>query len=175
MSDREEPHISSTLQWKDVRLPGSVSVSDLDDLILSVMKPSWRKTAMIIAMASSQCEARALPIDDEVIGARIAALADAKRIDSQGNLAMWRHSEVRLLAPMADEERLRSLEAQARAAYARMYEALNATEAAASYSDAKEALRNAIGLARRLGQADAAEDLKMLLGYIKSVYRSQSF
>ena len=99
MSDREEPHVSSTLRWEDVRLPDSVAVSDLDELIFSVMKSVWRKTAMVIAMTSKQCEARALTLDDKVIGARIAALADAGRIGSQGDLSMWRHSEVRLPAP----------------------------------------------------------------------------
>ena len=99
MSDREEPRVSSTLRWEDVRLPDSVAVSDLDELIFSVMKPIWRKTAMVIAMTSKQCEARAPTLDDKVIGARIAALVDAGRIDSQGDLSMWRHSEVRLPAP----------------------------------------------------------------------------
>jgi hypothetical protein len=31
-----------------------------------------------------------------VLGTRIQVLADTGRIDSQGNLSMWRHSEVRL-------------------------------------------------------------------------------
>ena len=100
MSDRKEPpRVSSTLRWEDVRLPDSVVLSDLDELILSVMKPAWRKTAMVIAMTSEQCEALDMPLDEKVIGARIAALADAGCIDSQGDLSMWRHSEVRLLAP----------------------------------------------------------------------------
>ena len=66
MSDREEPHVSSTLRWEDVRLPDGVTVSDLDELIFSVMKPAWRKTAMVIAMTSDQCEARAMPLDEKV-------------------------------------------------------------------------------------------------------------
>jgi hypothetical protein len=99
MSDhQEQPHVSSTLRWEDVRLPDAVAVSDLDEVILSVMNPRWRKTAMIIGLTSKQCEARAMPLDDEAIGARIAALAEAGRIDSQGDLSMWRHSEVRLRA-----------------------------------------------------------------------------
>jgi len=100
MSDfYEEPHVSSTLRWEDVRLPDSVSVSDLDAVILSVMNPRCRKTAMIIGLTSNECEARATPLDYEVIGARIVALAEEGRIDSQGNLSMWRHGEVRLREP----------------------------------------------------------------------------
>ena len=99
MSDYEVPRVSSTLRWEDVRLPDSIAVSDLDELIFSVMKPVWRKTAMMIVMTLKECEARAMPLDEKVIGARIAALAEAGRIDSQGDLSMWRHSEVRLPAP----------------------------------------------------------------------------
>ncbi len=98
MSDQEEPHISSTLRWEDVRLPDSVSVTDLDALIFSVMKEKWQKTAFVIAMASRQPNAHAMSLEYEVIGARIVALADAGQIESAGNLSMWRHSEVRLPA-----------------------------------------------------------------------------
>jgi hypothetical protein len=96
MSDREEPHVSSTLRWEDVRLPDSVSVSDLDALIFSVMKDKWQKTAFVIAMAVRQPNALATALDYEVVGARIVALADAGKIESAGDLSMWRHSEVRL-------------------------------------------------------------------------------
>jgi hypothetical protein len=100
MSDYyEEPRVSSTLRWEDVRLPDSVAVRDLDELIFSELTPRWRKTAMVIGLTSKQCEARAIPLDDEVIGVRIVALAEEGRIDSQGNLSMWRHSEVRLREP----------------------------------------------------------------------------
>src|SRR5712672_256788 len=96
MSDEEEPRISSTLRWEEVRLPESIALSDLDALIFSVMKERWQKTAMVIVKAFEQCQARAMPVDDEVLGARIVALAEAQRLESQGNVSMWRHSEVRL-------------------------------------------------------------------------------
>ena len=57
-------------------------------------------------------------------------------------------------APTTDAERLASFEARAEAAYDRMYDALHSSDATARYSDAKEALRDAIGLARSLGQRD---------------------
>jgi hypothetical protein len=74
---------------------------------------------------------------------------------------------------MTDAERLAWLEAQAEAAYDRMYDARPATDAAARYSDAKEALHDAIGLARRLGRSQDAERLAARLEHIKTVFRSQ--
>jgi hypothetical protein len=73
----------------------------------------------------------------------------------------------------ADEERLRSLEAYAEKAYSEMYDAGNPSGAMAFYSDAKEALYTAIGLARELGKDDAAGRLSARLAHIKAVFRSQ--
>jgi hypothetical protein len=74
---------------------------------------------------------------------------------------------------MSNADRLRDLEGQAEAAYAKMYDTTNATDAAAHYSDAKEALYDAIGLARSLGKADVATQLEARLAHIKAVFRSQ--
>jgi PAS domain-containing protein len=74
---------------------------------------------------------------------------------------------------MTDEERLAWLEAQAEAAYDKMYDAVSSTDAAARYSDAKEALADAIGLARRQGQGAVATRLEGRLAHIKAVFRSQ--
>jgi hypothetical protein len=73
-----------------------MSEADLDQLIFSVMTSRLQKTAMIIARAMKRCEELGLPIDEEILGARIAALAESDRIDSAGDLRKWRHSEVRL-------------------------------------------------------------------------------
>jgi hypothetical protein len=54
-----------------------------------------------------------------------------------------------------------------------MYEAQPGSELAARYSDAKEFLHDAIGLARRLGQAEEAELLSRRLVEIKTVFRRQ--
>ncbi|MGH6833842.1 MAG: hypothetical protein ACRECM_12640 [Methyloceanibacter sp.] len=69
-------------------------------------------------------------------------------------------------------ERLR-LEAQAEQAYSAMYEARPGSDLAARYSDAKEFLHDAIGLAHRLGQAEEAEHLTQRLMEIKTVVRRQ--
>jgi hypothetical protein len=94
--DREEPHVNSTLKWKDVSLPSSVTEFDLDAVILSVLKKDWRKMAMIIGKTRDSYETRDILLDLEIIGARLQLLEDAARIEPQGNLSMGRRSEVRL-------------------------------------------------------------------------------
>ena len=96
--DREEPQISSTLRWQDASLPESISVADLDALILSTLKPQWRKMAMVVGKVGQACEEQSTPLECEIVAARIQALAEASQIESQGDLRMWRHSEVRLLS-----------------------------------------------------------------------------
>ncbi|QAU44247.1 hypothetical protein [Bradyrhizobium guangzhouense] len=93
------PTISSTLRWEDVSLPSSVLAADLDRVIFSVVKPQWRKLAMILHSAVEKVEeekALAAPVDFEVFAARIQVLVDVDLLEAQGNLQMWGHSEVRL-------------------------------------------------------------------------------
>ena len=92
----EIPFIHTVRRWEDIALPEEVAEADLDSIIFSALKPQWRKTAMIIAMALKDCEKLALPVGAEVLGVRIKALADVDRIESRGDLRKWRHSEVRL-------------------------------------------------------------------------------
>jgi hypothetical protein len=73
--------ISSELRWDQVRLPPSVTESDLDGIIFPLLKPLWQKTAMVVILALKRCEALGVPIGDEAIAAR---------------LRKWFHSEVRL-------------------------------------------------------------------------------
>ena len=96
MPDFEEDHVSSTLRWKDVVLPASVTESDVDELILAALKENWRKVAMIVGNVFQTCETRSILLSDEVIAARIQDLAEKGRIESQGDLTKWRYSEVRL-------------------------------------------------------------------------------
>ena len=76
-------------------------------------------------------------------------------------------------ASMTEAQRLAWFEAQAEAAYDKMYDATSSTDAAARYNDAKEAMRDAIGLARRLGQGAVAARLEARLAHIQAVFRSQ--
>ena len=90
------PAISSSLTWDQISLPPSVTEADLDDIIFSVLKPQWQKTAKVVGSAMERCQEGALPIGDEAIAARLQVLAGSDRIEGAGDLRYWRHSEVRL-------------------------------------------------------------------------------
>ena len=97
LKPRAEPAvISSALRWDDIALPGSVSETDIDQIILSVLNLQWRKTAVVVGNALTRCRQLDLPIGAEALGARVQALAESDRLESQGDLRKWRHSEVRL-------------------------------------------------------------------------------
>jgi hypothetical protein len=51
---------------------------------------------MVVAKAHRRQEGIALPVSSEALGARIQALVDEERLERTDNLAMRRHSEVRL-------------------------------------------------------------------------------
>ena len=92
----EIPQIDSELQWDEVRLPQSVSETDLDGMLFSVLTPRPRKMAMVLGDAVGQCRERGWSISKEALAARIRALVESDRIESRGDLRMWRFSEVRL-------------------------------------------------------------------------------
>jgi hypothetical protein len=92
----EVPTINSELEWSEVELPSSITESDLDELIFSLLMPQWQKMARILIDASNECKARSWLIESEVVAARIQALADDDRVDHKGDLRIWRFSEVRL-------------------------------------------------------------------------------
>jgi hypothetical protein len=70
----------------------------IDELILLAASHQWRKVAMIVATTLHECERRQLNVSADEIGKRVELLVTEKRLDSQGNLSNWRHSEVRLPA-----------------------------------------------------------------------------
>ena len=74
----------------------SSSSSRLDELILSVVKPNWRKVAMVVATVKNISESTDFATSHEAIAARIEALCKEGYLESQGDLSQWRHSEVRL-------------------------------------------------------------------------------
>lgn len=93
---QEFPAITSALRWDQVRIPPSVSEADIDAVLFSVMGWQWRKMALVVGMAFGRCKELGLPISDEALAARIQVLVDADRLEAQGDLRKWRHSEVRL-------------------------------------------------------------------------------
>jgi len=72
-----------------------------------------------------------------------------------------------------DEKLLDHFKAQAEAAYDAMYEAHSSSGASACYSDAKEFFREAIIVARRLGDEEEADRILVRLAHVKAVFRSQ--
>jgi hypothetical protein len=92
----EEQEISSTLQWRDVSLPPSVTEAELDEAILATAERNWRKMAYIVGTIVQHFQRRPTLLDAEIIAARIQELAKRGQIESQGNLQKWRFSEVRL-------------------------------------------------------------------------------
>jgi hypothetical protein len=60
------------------------------------MQWQWRKMALVVAMAYGRCKELGLPISDEALAARIQVLVESDRLEAQGDLRRWRHSEVRL-------------------------------------------------------------------------------
>jgi len=93
----DDDRICSTLIWKDVVLPLSVSEADLDALIFAETDKCWLKVARIVGKVFQMLETRRIRLPMDIIAARIAKLVEVGRLESQGNLTMWRHSEVRLL------------------------------------------------------------------------------
>jgi Protein of unknown function len=79
-----------------VQLPQSVTEEQFDEIIFSVMKPTWRKTAMMVTNVKNRCEELGLAIEGEMIAARLKVLSDTDRIEGVGDFQSWLHSEVRL-------------------------------------------------------------------------------
>jgi hypothetical protein len=96
------PEINSSLRWDQVQLPSSASEFQVDEILLSVIVPRWHKMARVIWDAVKRSEEQALGITDEMFAARVKVLVEADRLESQGDLRKWRHSEVRLKAETAD-------------------------------------------------------------------------
>lgn len=72
----------------------TMSDDAIDALLLSQATSSWQKVAMVIG--------KALQVDRSLVenklGERIAALVESGRLESDGDIRNWRHSEIRLPA-----------------------------------------------------------------------------
>jgi hypothetical protein len=74
---------------------------------------------------------------------------------------------------MKSEDALENLVRLGEAAYDRLYDARDATAAAAEYSYCKDYFSEAIGVARARGLAAKVVELERRLEHIKAVFRSQ--
>ena len=72
----------------------------LGSLILSYAGEHWRKVAMIIGRVLTEFERagtrKTTDADQYEIADRIRALVEEGKLEAQGNLSRWRHSEVKL-------------------------------------------------------------------------------
>jgi len=67
----------------------------VDALILSFAQAQWRKVAMIISQVLWECRRLGMNVDEHDVARRICALVEDGRLEAQGNLSRWRHSEVK--------------------------------------------------------------------------------
>jgi hypothetical protein len=74
----------------------SARSDDIDLLILSFAQEQWRKVAMIMSQVVNARDCRGDDADWNEVAARIRALVKDGRLEAQGDLSKWRHSEVRL-------------------------------------------------------------------------------
>ena len=70
--------------------------SEIDDAILAIAHGNWRKVAMIVATVVHGRDEKAEADEYELVAERIVALVKAGKLEAQGDLSDWRHSEVRL-------------------------------------------------------------------------------
>jgi Protein of unknown function len=72
------------------------SEGDVDRLILSFAQVQWRKVAMIISKVVDASGRRWGDAELHEVAERIRVLVEDGRLEAQGDLSKWRHSEVRL-------------------------------------------------------------------------------
>ena len=70
--------------------------SPIDDLILSFARVQWRKVATIISQVADESRCRGIDADEYAVAERIRILVEAEQLEAQGNLSIWRQSEVKL-------------------------------------------------------------------------------
>lgn len=76
--------------------------SNIDATIMQMVMERWQKTAMVIAKAEEALRNDGKHVSWDNIAERLEVLDSRGDIESQGDLSLWRHSEVRL--PQAKTE-----------------------------------------------------------------------
>jgi hypothetical protein len=79
----------------------SISKEAIDGRILSFVRTNWLKVAMVISRVLLECRHEGNEINEHEVAERVVALVEIGKLEAQGNLSRWRHSEVRL----PDQER----------------------------------------------------------------------
>ncbi|MEZ5444976.1 MAG: DUF3658 domain-containing protein [Gammaproteobacteria bacterium] len=90
-----DPPLSPEQEARVVQLT-SKEIEAIDKTLMSNAKPSWRKVAMLVGLSIGQLRDRIPDIPDLYYSQRVRKLVESGRLESQGNLAYMRFSEVRL-------------------------------------------------------------------------------
>jgi hypothetical protein len=69
--------------------------SKIDEFILTLVTPRWQKVAMVIAKVLRMSDDKGIETTDDAIAERIGALCVEGRLEFQGDISNWRHSELR--------------------------------------------------------------------------------
>ncbi|MDX8432488.1 hypothetical protein RFN25_03455 [Mesorhizobium abyssinicae] len=77
--------------------------SDIDRAIMQMVMDRWQKTAMVLAKTEEALRKAGVQVSWDDIAGRLEALDARGDIESQGDLTLWRNSEVRLPQVKAEE------------------------------------------------------------------------
>ncbi|CDX25966.1 conserved hypothetical protein [Mesorhizobium sp. ORS 3324] len=70
--------------------------SNIDRIIMQMVMDRWQKTAMVLAKTEDALRKTGEMVSWDDIAERLEALDARGDIESQGDLTLWRNSEVRL-------------------------------------------------------------------------------
>jgi hypothetical protein len=70
---------------------------------MQMLMERWQKTAMVIARTEEALRERSIQASWDHIAKRIEVLDSKGDLESQGDLSLWRNSEVRLPQPKMDD------------------------------------------------------------------------
>jgi hypothetical protein len=74
----------------------SEQIEEIDAVLMSNAKPRWRKVAMLVGLSIGQLQDKIEDIPDLYYSQRVRKLVESGRLETQGNFAYMRFSEVRL-------------------------------------------------------------------------------
>lgn len=92
-----DPPLTPEQQAKLAQLT-EAEIQAIDEALLSNAHYRWRKVAMVVGLTMSNLPNRVPGIPDLFYAQRVRKLVQDSRLESQGNLAYMRFSEVRLPA-----------------------------------------------------------------------------
>jgi hypothetical protein len=85
-------------QLKAIQQLTPSEVIEIEGVLVSNVGPRWRKVAMVVGLSMLQLKDRFNGVPDVYYSRRLAEMAEAGKLDSQGDLRRMRFSEVRIHA-----------------------------------------------------------------------------